>query len=95
MVLLTPGGSTGGAVCSRMQVNAPSMVGLLRARMRLIDAALAGDDALATALGNAVVAGWATSTGALQTGRDALAAARTRRGGARFFVAGDPPELVG
>jgi [ribosomal protein S5]-alanine N-acetyltransferase len=61
-----------------------------------MDAALAGDDALARALGHDVVAGWATFADALQPTRDALAADPSRSAwGARLFVAGDPPELVG
>lgn len=72
------------------------MVQLLRADLALMDAALAGDDALARALGHDVAPGWVTFTEALQPTRDALA---ERSGdaswGTRFFVAGDPPELVG
>ncbi len=61
-----------------------------------MDAALAGDDSLARALGHDVVAGWATFTEALQPARDALAAKPDGSAWAsRFFVAGDPPELVG
>ncbi len=60
------------------------------------EAALAGDDALAKALGHDVVAGWATFTEALQPTRDALAANPSGSAwGARFFVARDPLELVG
>jgi ribosomal-protein-alanine N-acetyltransferase len=72
------------------------VIRLVRANLDLLDAALAGDDALARALGHDVVAGWATFREALQPTRDALAA---DPGGAawatRFFVAADPPELVG
>jgi len=69
---------------------------LLRAELHLMDAALAGDDALARALGHDVVAGWATFTEALEPTRDALSASSSGSlWGARFFVAGDPPELVG
>ena len=72
------------------------MVRLVRAELHLIDAAFAGDDSLARALGHDVVAGWATFVGALQATRDALAANPDAAAwGARFFVAGDPPELVG
>ncbi len=61
-----------------------------------MEAALAGDDALAKALGHDVVAGWATFTEALQPTRDALAANPSGSAwGARLFVARDPPELVG
>ena len=72
------------------------MVRLVRVDLDLFDAALAGDPALARALGRDVVAGWATFREALQLTRDALAA---DPGGAvwgsRFFVTEDPPELVG
>lgn len=51
------------------------MVRLVHADVRLMDAALAGDDALAIALGLPVVPGWATFTEALQPTRDVLAAA--------------------
>lgn len=71
------------------------MIRLVRADLGLLGAALAGDDPLARALGHDVVAGWATLREALQPTRDALAA---DPGGAawaaRFFVTGDPPELV-
>lgn len=73
-----------------------SGIRLVRADLRLVDAALAGDEALAGALGHAVVPGWATFTGALQHTRDALAEdPRSSAWGTRLFVAGDPPELVG
>jgi RimJ/RimL family protein N-acetyltransferase len=61
-----------------------------------MDAALAGDDSLAEALGHAVVPGWVTFTEALQPTRDTLAAPEAdSRWGARFFVTEDPSELVG
>jgi [ribosomal protein S5]-alanine N-acetyltransferase len=69
---------------------------LVRGDLGLLDAALAGDDALARALGVEVVPGWISFTEALQPTRDAVAADPTRaEWGSRFFVAGDPPELVG
>jgi ribosomal-protein-alanine N-acetyltransferase len=72
------------------------VIRLVRADLRLMDAALAGDRALAEALGHDVVTGWVTFTGALRPTRDALAANPGGADwGARFFVAGDPPELVG
>ncbi len=72
------------------------MVRLVRADLHLLDAAIAGDDALARALGHEVVPGWATFTTALKRTRDALAADPSGSAwGARLFVAGDPPELVG
>jgi RimJ/RimL family protein N-acetyltransferase len=73
-----------------------AVIRLVRAELDLMDAALAGDDALARALGHDVVPGWATFTEALQPTRDALAANPNGSAwGACFFVAGDPPELVG
>ncbi len=72
------------------------MIRLVRAELRLFDAALVGDDALAEALGHPVAPGWATFTEALQPSRDALAAAGgDARWGSRLFVTEDPPELVG
>ena len=61
-----------------------------------MDAALTGDDALARAFGHDVVAGWATFPEALRRTRDALAVDATASAwGARLFIFGDPPELVG
>jgi [ribosomal protein S5]-alanine N-acetyltransferase len=72
------------------------VIRLVRADLELLDAALAGDDCLARALGHDVVAGWATFTEALQPTREALALDSGAAGwGARFFVTDDPPELVG
>jgi [ribosomal protein S5]-alanine N-acetyltransferase len=72
------------------------VVSLVRAELRLMDAALEGDEALAEALGHYVVPGWVTFTGALRPTRDAIAADPSRSAwGTRFFVSGDPPELVG
>jgi [ribosomal protein S5]-alanine N-acetyltransferase len=72
------------------------VIRLVRAELRLLDAALAGDDALAAALGHDVVRGWATFVDALAPARDGLAARpEDAEWGVRFFVAGDPPELVG
>jgi RimJ/RimL family protein N-acetyltransferase len=67
-------------------------VRLIRPDPDLLDAALAGDEALARALGHSVVPGWATFTGALGQERDALGDSRW---GPRFFVTTDPRELVG
>lgn len=68
----------------------------MTADLDLLDAALAGDDRLATVLGHPVVPGWATFAEALPRTRDALA---TDPGGARWgsrrFLADEPPELVG
>ena len=72
------------------------VIRLVRANLALLDAALAGDDSLARAIGHDVVAGWATFREALQPTRDALAADPDGAAfGARFFVTDDPPELVG
>ena len=64
------------------------MIRLVRADAELLADALAGDDALARALGHDVVAGWATFREALKSKDDGA-------WGSRLFVAGDPPELVG
>ena len=63
-----------------------AVIRLVPADAELLAAALAGDDALARALGHDVVDGWATFREALQSKDHA---------GTRLFVAGDPPELVG
>jgi len=69
---------------------------LVRPRLDDLDAALAGDDALARSLGVAVVPGWVSFTEALDHTRAAIAADPTRTNwGTRLFVDGDPPELVG
>jgi RimJ/RimL family protein N-acetyltransferase len=61
-----------------------------------MDAALEGDEALGVALGHDVAAGWATFTEALGPTRDALGARPEGAAwGPRFFVTGDPAELVG
>jgi [ribosomal protein S5]-alanine N-acetyltransferase len=62
----------------------------------LLDAAIVDDDALARVLGHDVAPGWVTFREALQATHDAMAAAPTTSAwGARFFVAGEPLELVG
>ena len=71
------------------------MVRLIRPDVGLFDAALQGDAALADALGHDVVPGWVTFSHALRPTREALAADPETSWGPRFFVAGDPPELVG
>jgi ribosomal-protein-alanine N-acetyltransferase len=69
---------------------------LVRAELAILEAALAGDYALAGVLGCAVVPGWVSFTGALAATRDALAADPAgAEWGARLFLAGEPPELVG
>jgi RimJ/RimL family protein N-acetyltransferase len=72
------------------------VIRLVRANLALMDAALAGDDALAEALGVAVVPGWATFTEALRHTRDSLAdQPEGAVWGTRLFVTEHPPELVG
>jgi [ribosomal protein S5]-alanine N-acetyltransferase len=71
-------------------------VTLVRADLGIMEAALAGDEALAGVLGCAVVPGWVSFMGALAATRDALAAEPAgAEWGARLFLAGQPPELVG
>jgi ribosomal-protein-alanine N-acetyltransferase len=73
-----------------------AVVRLVRADLDLLDAALAGEDVLASALGHDVVPGWATFRGALQRTRDAIAAdPASTAWGSRLFVTEAPPELVG
>ena len=77
-------------------MSAPEPIRLVRAELSLLDAALAGDDALAKALEHGVVPGWATFSEALRPARDATAESRDGAAwGPRLFLAGDPPELVG
>jgi ribosomal-protein-alanine N-acetyltransferase len=72
------------------------VVRLVRANLELMDAALAGNETLARAVGHDVVPGWITFTQALKPARDALAAGPGAAAwGTRFFVTDDPPELVG
>jgi [ribosomal protein S5]-alanine N-acetyltransferase len=72
------------------------VIRLLIADVELLDAALAGDEELARALGCPVAPGWISFSEALPPARDALAA---DPGGAiwgtRLFLATDPDELVG
>ena len=72
------------------------MIRLVPATVELLDAALAGDEPLARALGCSVVPGWATFRDSLPRVRATVAAAPTGSPwGPRLFVAGEPPELVG
>lgn len=72
------------------------MVHLVAADVELIDAAIAGDEALAAQLGHPVVAGWVNFTEALAPTREALATdPELSAWGTRFFLAGEPAELVG
>ena len=64
--------------------------------VELMDAAIAGDAELAAALGHPVTSGWCSFTEALAPTRDGLAADRERATwGVRFFLADEPPTLVG
>lgn len=61
-----------------------------------MDAAIAGDEALAAELGHPVTPGWISFTEALAPTREALAADPGRaEWGVRFFLADEPPVLVG
>jgi [ribosomal protein S5]-alanine N-acetyltransferase len=72
------------------------VIRLVPATVELLDAALIGDDALARVLGHDVVPGWVTFRQALRATRDAITSSPgTPVWGARFFVSGDPLELVG
>jgi ribosomal-protein-alanine N-acetyltransferase len=72
------------------------VIRLVRANVDLLDAAIAGDRALASALGHEVVSGWATFRDALPRTRAALAGEPDDTPwGPRLFVSGHPPELVG
>jgi RimJ/RimL family protein N-acetyltransferase len=77
-------------------VRCASTVRLIPLDLSLVDAALAGDQALAEAVGCAVAPGWVTFTGALELTREQLSANPGGvRWGPRLFVGGDPPEVVG
>lgn len=71
------------------------MVRLLRPTVEHFDAATEGDGALAEALGHGVAPGWASFVEALTHVREGVAADPDGRWGPRFFLAGEPPELVG
>lgn len=75
--------------------NQASVVHLLQPGVEHFDAAIAGDDRLAEVLGHPVAPGWATFTEALPMAREGVAADPDNPWGPRFFVAGEPPELVG
>jgi ribosomal-protein-alanine N-acetyltransferase len=66
----------------------------VRADKAVLDAAIAGDEALARILGHRVVPGWATFPDRLRQLRDEVPA-RGADWGTRLFVTEDPPELVG
>ena len=68
------------------------MIRLVRPDPTVLEAALAGDEVD----GHAVVAGWASFTGALERTREALAVdPGMAEWGPRLFVTDAPPELVG
>ena len=72
------------------------VIRLVPATLTLLDAALAGTDALALALGHDVVPGWASFPDALRATRDAAVASTAPPSwGARFFVVEEPPQLIG
>lgn len=72
------------------------MIRLLTADVNLLDAALAGDEELANALGCPVAPGWVSFTEALRRTRDALAAdPGGATWGTRLFLHTAPDELVG
>ena len=72
------------------------MVQLVRGTPELMEAAIAGDAALAEVLGHPVTAGWVSFTEALAPTRDEIVANPERaEWGVRFFLAGEPAELVG
>lgn len=71
------------------------MIRLFRPTVQHFDAALGGDERLAQALGHPVAPGWAAFAEALPIAREGVAARPDDPWGPRFFLAGDPPELVG
>lgn len=71
-------------------------VRLVTPDLQLLDAAVAGRDALARALGCEVAQGWDVFGGALRRTRDALAQdPASARWGMRLFLGEEPPTLVG
>jgi hypothetical protein len=80
----------------RWRATVRTVIRLVPVTMDLIDAAITGDDALALALGHDVTRGWLTFREALPVTRNALAASPAGSPwGARLFVSGEPPELIG
>jgi len=72
------------------------VVELRSGTVELMDAAIAGEAELAAAIGHPVTPGWCSFTEALAPTREALAADPARAAwGVRFFLAGEPLELVG
>lgn len=76
-----------------------TVVHLVPATAPLLDAALAGDDALAAAIGAPVAPGWAGFPEALPALRDAAPAGAppddAEHWGSHLFLAGDPTTVVG
>jgi ribosomal-protein-alanine N-acetyltransferase len=73
-----------------------TVIRLVPVTMDLLDAALVGDDALARALGHDVTRGRMNFREALPATRNALAASPgSSPWGARLFLSGEPPELIG
>lgn len=68
---------------------------LLRPTAEQLDAAIAGDEQLAEALGAQVAPDWATFAEALPSARESVAAKPDDSWGPRFFLTEDPLELVG
>lgn len=68
---------------------------LLRPTVEQLDAALAGDERPAEAIGAQVAPDWATFAEALPHAREAVAASPDDPWGPRLFLTEDPPELVG
>jgi ribosomal-protein-alanine N-acetyltransferase len=80
----------------RWRATVRTVIRLVPVTMDLIDAGITGDDALALALGHDVTRGWLTFREALPVTRNALAASPPGSPwGARLFVSGEPPELIG
>lgn len=72
------------------------IVRLVPADLRLVEAALTGDEALAEAIGCPVARGWATFAEALEAARLTLAAdPGSVKWGPRLFIGGEPPQVVG
>jgi RimJ/RimL family protein N-acetyltransferase len=72
------------------------VIELVPAELPLLDAAIASDEQLALELGRPVAPGWATFTEALPRVREQVAGwPDGARWGPRFFLAGEPSELVG
>jgi [ribosomal protein S5]-alanine N-acetyltransferase len=77
-------------------LTAAAVMMLVRPDAALLDAAVAGDEALARALGHDVVARWAGFADALRQDRESVAEGSSdATWGPRLFVAGEPRELVG